>query len=387
MILSYKYRAYPKGEVEAKAVASIDAARYVYNWTLEQLNKGETSYYDLQNRLPGLKKDFPLLKLPYSHMLQITARRAFDNISALAGAKKAGRRVGKLRFKSRDRFKSIRYNTQGYSVDVGNSIVSFAKIGAIPFEMHRPLPKGEIIGVVLKHSEDIWYVFFQIETTPTQKEPTGRVVGMDLGLSSYVVDSDGHRFDNPRYMRRSEERVKELQRILSQKQKGSKNQEKARKKLSDAHEKIENQRSDHAHKLSRYYVDSYDVIVVEDLDVKEMIENGFSGLRKSIHDAGWSRFLRYLSYKAEGAGRKMIKVEPRGTTQRCSSCGALVPKTLSDRFHDCPECGYVVDRDYNSARNILIAGVGHAEELAEPRPLLTILVEQALAMRQEAHML
>ncbi len=217
--------------------------------------------------------------------------------------------------------------------------------------------------------------------------PTGRRVGIDLGLVSYVVDSDGRKFENPRYMRRSEDKIKKAQKNLSRKQKGSKNREKARMKLARAHEKIENQRRDHAHKLSRYYADNYDVIVVEDLDVKELKEKGFAGLRKSIHDAGWARFLQYLSYKAEGAGRKIVRVEPRGTTQHCSRCGAKVPKTLKDRVHWCPFCGYMADRDYNSARNILIAGVGHAEEPEEPWPLLPLSVEQALAMKQEAHVL
>ncbi len=167
MILSYKYRAYPKGEVEAKAAASIDGARFVYNHFLERKNEawkaGEcVTAYDLINELPALKKEHPFLKEPYSHMLQTTVKKIFDSISSLHGAKKSGRRVGKLRFKNQYRFKSIRYNSQGYAVDAENHTVTLAKIGTIQFDGHREVPE-HIDGVILKHVEDKWYVVFQCE--------------------------------------------------------------------------------------------------------------------------------------------------------------------------------------------------------------------------------
>ena len=131
-------------------------------------------------------------------------------------------------------------------------------------------------------------------------------------------------------------------------------------------------------------MDNYDVIVVEDLDVKSLKEKGQSKwVHKSIHDAGWSRFLQYIGYKAEGVGRQLIRMPPRGTTQDCSICGEVVPKTLKDRTHECPYCGYTADRDFNAARNILIAGVEHAKEPVKSKPPLHINAEQALTIKQE----
>jgi len=391
MMITYKYLLRPDVTTEAKLLENIDAFRFVYNHTLERLDEAKRaglrlSDVDLINELPALKKEHLFLAVPYSHALQNTIRQLFANIRVLGALKKKGLKVGRLRFKNRDRYKSFRYNSQGYKVDVENGMVHLAKIGEIPFELHRPLSSGEVVGVIVKHSGGKWYVSFQIDVpVSSPREKTGKVVGIDLGLKSYAVDTDGRCFENPRYFRKSEKRTKKLQRSLSRKKKGSSNREKAKWKLARAHDKVENQRRDHAHKLSIFYVDNYDVIVVEDLNVKALKEKGNNnGLHKSISDAGWSRFLQCLDYKAEGAGRQLIRIPPRGTTQNCSNCGEVVPKTLKDRTHECPYCGYTVDRDFNAARNILIAGVGHAEEPAEPKPLLHISVEQALTMKQEA---
>ena len=388
-MLSHKYLLNPDGETAEKLTASIDAFRYVYNHTLERLNEAKKmgvklSEVDLINELPTLKKEHPLLAVPYSHALQTVVRQLFANIRALAALKKKGYKVGRLRFKNADRYKSFRYNSQGYKVNAERQTVWFAKIGEIPFRMHRPLPPGEIVGVIIKRSTGKWYVSFQVETQAVPLDSTGKTVGIDLGLKSYAVDTDGHRFENPRYLRKSEVRVKKLQRSLSRKKNGSHNREKAKMKLAKAHDRVENQRRDHAHKLSRFYVDNYDIIVVEDLNTKHLKEKDDNkGMRKSIHDAGWARFLSYPDYKAEGAGRQLIRVEPRGTTQQCSCCGATVLKTLKERVHECPYCGLVRDRDLNTAYNILIAGMGHAEEPVEPLPLLDLTVEQAMGMKQE----
>jgi putative transposase len=193
---------------------------------------------------------------------------------------------------------------------------------------------------------------------------TGRSVGLDVGLKSFVVDSDGNSVENPRFAEKAATKVKNIQRRLSRAEIGSNNRRILKDKLDKAHERINNQRNDFLHKLSRSYVNNYDIICVEDLDVKGLEEKGQNkGMHRNIHDASWSKFIFMLSYRAESAGRKLIKVDPRNTTQRCSNCGSIVKKELSDRIHECPYCGFTCNRDYNSSRNILLAGAAIASQL------------------------
>jgi putative transposase len=382
MIISYKYRAYPTGEVEAKAIASINAARYVYNHALEMLSiapkDNKPSYRDLQDELPLLKKEQPFLKEPYSHMLQITIRQLFSNTHALHGTKMTGRRVGRLRFKNQYRFKSIRYNTQGYSIDSKNGTVTLAKIGTIPFEMHREVP-DHISGVILKHSDDKWYVVFQCEVVKIPLNVSeDYAVGLDVGVKKFVVDSDGREIDNPKFLAQKMGRLKFLQKSLSRKVKGSKSRDDARKLLSRLHEKVSNIRSDRNHQISRQYVDYYDIIIVEKLNIadmmskqhriKKMSPSARRSLRRNIHDAAWGDFSRKIEYKAEGAGKLFIRVDSKNTTQKCSHCEELVLKDITVRTHTCPYCGFEMDRDQNAAMNILQNGLTIFRAGNRPQP-------------------
>jgi putative transposase len=158
-----------------------------------------------------------------------------------------------------------------------------------------------------------------------------------------------------------------------------------RDKLDKVHERFSNQRADFLHKLSRTYANGYGIICVEDLDVKVLKESGHDkGIHRNIHDASWSKFMFMLSYKAQRAGQKLIAVDPRKTSQRCSHCGSIVKKELSDRGHDYPYCGFASDRDYNASMNILFAGVEQPEAPIEPEPPHHIFAMQVLAMKWEA---
>lgn len=383
MMLSYKYRAYPKGEVEAKAIASIDGARFVYNYALEQLGKAprdnRPTAYDLINELPALKKEHEFLKCPYSHMLQTTVKQLFNNTHALAGAKKAGRRVGRLRFKNAQRYKSIRYNSQGYSVDMENCTVTLAKIGTMRFDGHREVPE-HIDGVVLKRVEDKWYLVFQCELPDIPAKPLSEdnVVGLDVGVKSFVRDSDGHEVENPKFLAQKMGRLKFLQKSLSRKEKGSKSRGDARRLVARIHEKVANIRNNRNHQESRKYVNAYDVIVVEDLNIPDMVNKQHRiakmapaarrTLRRNIHDAAWGDFTRKLEYKAEGAGRRVIWVEAKDTTQMCSHCGEIVRKDITVRTHQCPYCGFEMDRDDNAAVNILNKGLTIIRAGNRPQP-------------------
>ncbi|MFQ5796626.1 MAG: RNA-guided endonuclease InsQ/TnpB family protein, partial [Candidatus Bipolaricaulia bacterium] len=198
--------------------------------------------------------------------------------------------------------------------------------------------------------------------------------------------SAGDYEDHPQFLRQSENKLKQEQRRLSRKQTGSKNREKQRVCLEKAHEKVKNQRLDFLHKLSRFLVSRYDTIVFEELYIPGLVQNPH--LAKSILDAGWGTLIQLTTYKSVALGGKVVQVDPRYTSQRCSRCGAMVPKTLSVRVHSCAYCGLVLDRDENAARNILRVG----QELSEPKSnacrdetsTLSFPLGQVPSLKQEA---
>jgi putative transposase len=224
------------------------------------------------------------------------------------------------------------------------------KIGHVKINLHRELP-GEIKTVTITRQNGKYYACFAVEIENRLLPMTGKQVGIDMGVSSYVATSDGLTIEAPRSYRKAEKKLKTIQREVSRRKKGSKRRKKSILQLAKAHEKVANQRKDIAHKVARHLVNNYDVIAVEDLRIKNMVKNHH--LAKSIQDSGWGIFFNILAYKAEEAGRLVVMVNPHNTSQTCSGCGSLVKKTLAVRTHRCPECGLVLDRDVNAARNIL----------------------------------
>jgi putative transposase len=385
--LTFKYRVYPCREIEKKLAETLETCRWLYNRLLEESKKAKEKgkplrMYDCHNMIPLLKKENPSLNNVYSKVLQMVSQTMWGNIHGLSQLKKNGRRIGNIRFKGAGWYKTLNYNQSGFRIGVNT--LSLSKIGDIRIKMHRPV-QGKVKGVIVKREGEKWYAIVQTDTEVLALPDNDRIVGIDVGLKAFAVDTDGHEFENPRYLDRTLDRVKRVQRNLSRKKKDSNNREKAKAKLAKVHDKVKNQRNDFLHKLSRFYINMYGTICVEALDVKSLNENPASrGLHRNIHDAGWARFLAMLSYKAESAGRRLVTVEPRNTSQACSQCGSIVHKELKDRIHDCPYCGLVIDRDKNAAYNILIAGMGHPVGPVESKPLLHLTVEQALAMNQEA---
>ncbi len=344
-------------------LAVLDECRWIYNHFLEQLNRKENGKnprrYELQATLPKLKQERPELEQVHSKVLQMVLHQLYSNLRALAELKKNGRKVGRLRFKGYGWFKSFTYNQSGFRIVEGHGKrreLWMSKIGAVPIELHRELD-GETKQVHIKRERSgKWFACFSVEVEEVPKiERAAKLVGIDLGIEHYIADTDGKFVKHPHNIIKSERRLKWEQRRLSRKQKDSKNRAKQRIRLARAHERVRNQRLDFLHKLSRHYVNNYDLIAVEDLDVKELIEMAHNG--KNRADAAWTTFLHMLTYKAERAGRWAVKVEPRGTTDRCSRCGEVVEKPLWVRMHRCPRCGLELDRDLNAARNILRDGL------------------------------
>jgi len=389
MAISYKYRIYPDKATQQKLAEALDACRWLYNKLLEKMNDArEKGYklrtYETQNMIPSMKLENPKLNLVYSKALQMVNYTLHSNIAALAALKRKGYKVGPLRFKGKDWYKTINYNQSGFKIDQDHSVLHLSKIGDIKIKLHRKI-EGSVKAVLIKKSGKAWYAIVQIGPEPNMPDPETRSVGIDVGLKSFAVDTDSNSVDNPRFAEKAAIKVKNIQRRLSRAKKGSNNRQKLRDKLDKANERINSQRNDFLHKLSRHYVNNYDIICVEDLDVKGLKEKGNNkGMHRNIHDASWSRFIFMLSYKAESAGRKLIKVDPRNTTQRCSACGSIAKKELSDRIHECLYCGFSCDRDYNASRNILITGMEQPVAPIEPKPLHRISVMQVLAMKWEA---
>ena len=225
--------------------------------------------------------------------------------------------------------------------------------------------EGRIKTCTVKRIGRHWYVTFStvINQEEVVKRPIARSVGVDLGLESYAFLSDGTRIDNPRYLRRSQGKLKELQSAYSKKKSKTK-----KLRLLGLHRKVANQRSDFLHKLSRQLVDRYDLIVTENLEIKKMIEEG--RYAKSIQDAAWGKFISMLQYKAERAGAHVVGVDPRHTSQKCSGCGTMVKKEIWQRIHCCPDCSLTIHRDLSASINILKSGTdavfSDAPQLAAP---------------------
>ena len=203
----------------------------------------------------------------------------------------------------------------------------------------------------------------------------------DVGLKNLVMLSTGEFVEPPKFYRKSEKKLVRVQRHLSRKKLGSKNRIKARMRLAKVHRKIERQRSDFVHKLSRKLVDKTDLLVFEKLQIQNMVRNHH--LSKSIHDASWNTLIRFSSYKASNAGKSMMQIDPRGSTERCSGCGTIVKKALSERVHRCPNCGLVLDRDLNTTFTML-EQIGRGTPEFTPVEMRPLLVEIPASRVREA---
>jgi putative transposase len=236
--------------------------------------------------------------------------------------------------------------------------VYWAGVGKIKLKQHRRIPKAALRKKVeIRRQGHHWYVCIEVITPmPAPLPKTGRSVGLDLGIAHFAAFSTGELIEGPRAQRREEHRVARLQRALARKQCGSTRRLKAAAKLAAARLKEARMRRDHQFKLARMLVERYDLIVIEDLEVQRLADGH---LAKDVRDAAWGQFMRILADKAEEAGRQLVSVNPKNTSQMCSNCGALPAerKTLVQRVHTCCECGLQLDRDVNAARNILRLGV------------------------------
>lgn len=352
MITSHKFRLYPNKEQENKLLETLELCRQTYNILLGELNEQkEIDKSQIQGIIPDMKICDSRFKKLHSKTMQYECYRLFSNLKGLAKTK-LKRRVGRMRFKGKGWFKTFTYNQSGFKLlDDGKRLRTLwlSKIGDIPIRIHRNI-EGKIKQVTIKkEASGRWFASVIEENNQViEQQPIRNIVGIDLGLTDVVYDSGGNSLSNPRHLKKKEKKLKHLQRRMSLKKKGSKNRNRWRIRLVRQYEKVVNSRDDFLHKLSRYYVDNYDAIGMENLRINNMVHNN---LAKNILDSSWGRLRQFISYKAENAGKLYIPVDYRGTTQRCSCCGEIVKKELKDREHRC-SCGFIVPRDYNSALEI-----------------------------------
>lgn len=355
---TYKYRIYPTRRQIAALEEHLRFACDLYNAALEQRiwawsQGSRVSFFDQAKDLTDLRRD----DRAFPEGMNTTAQRdpllRLDRaFQAFFRRVQAGQRPGHPRFRSVARYDSLTW-TDGHGF--GDGRLRLQGIGHVKVKWHRALPgEATIQTVAVRRRAGRWYACFSLKSpVPKPLERTGQDVGIDLGISAFAATSTGEMVEGPRAFRKGQAELRRAQRKVARRERGSKRQRKARTLVARKHDRVQEIRRDHAHKTALDLVRRYDRICIEDLNIAGL-SRGM--LAKDVSDQGWANFVGVLRDKAEWAGRQVIAVDPRGTSQMCSECGTVVPKGLAVRVHVCG-CGYVADRDVNAARNVMRAGL------------------------------
>jgi len=365
--LRYNYRAYPGASQRRALARAFGCARVVWNDCLRDRKQAHAAGlpYVPSAELSRLRitqakrtEERAWLADVSAVVLQQSLRdldTAYKNFFDSLSGKRKGRKAGPPRYKSKkDTRQSIRLNTNAFTL-TANGTVYVAKVGDLKVKWSRRLPAAPTSLTVTKDSSGRYFLSFVVDTKPDILPEAETETGIDLGLSAFAVLSDGTKISTPRFLRRAEKKLKRLQRELSRKQKGSKNRAKARIKVARQHARVADRRRDFHHKASTQIIRDNQAVYVENLAVSGLAR---TRLAKSVHDAGWSAFVRMLEYKAAKHGRTFTRVDRAfPSSQVCSGCGFRDgPKPLHVRQWTCGACGTVHDRDHNAARNILVEG-------------------------------
>lgn len=378
-MISYKFRLYPTKEQTEKLELSLDICRRTYNYLLAELDKGFTKV-ELANYLLDLKVVNPEMREVYSKVIQKENDNLFSNLSGLSASKKNGNKVGRLRFKGKGWKKTFTFNQSGFKLI--DKKLHLSKIGEIKIKVHREV-MGKIKQVIIKREINKWYAIIQtdanIQITKGEKE-----IGLDFGLINFYTDNEGNKVSIPNNIQQIQKKLKKAHRNLSRKHKGSKRKLKAISRLQNTYQKQTNQKNDFFHKLSHNLVVNSKVIAIEDLDLKGLMMQSRNA--KNYQISSWKTFItKYLNYKAENAGCQILVVDRfKPTTQKCSNCGQLRKLELSERTYNCSSCGLSLDRDTNSAKNIIKYFKSGIDFLREDSSL-PVMVKESSMKREDNH--
>lgn len=368
---AYKFRFYPTPAQEIVLAKTFGCCRYVYNWALSlknshyQTNHKSLSYNQLSAALTSLKKEPD--KSFLNEVSSVPIQQALRHLTSAFKNFFEGR-AERPTFKKKKSDQSATYMNNAFEWDEVRQELTLAKMdGPVTIRFSRPLPKGATPSSVTVRLDSAgrYFVSLLVQETIRPKPLTAKMSGLDLGLLDSVITSHGQKSGNPRFFQLSAKRLARAQRSLSRKKLGSKNREKARKKVVRIHAQIKDRRIDFLHKLTTHLINDNQIVCVESLAVKNLLKNPH--LAKAIAEVGWGELIRQLTYKAAWSGRTVVKIDrffPSSKT--CSECGAVVERVpLEVRSWTCPGCGVMHDRDLNAARNILSEGLRVLAELKQ----------------------
>jgi putative transposase len=363
---AFKYRLYPTAEQERALAKMLETHRHLYNRALAERKSAweerqeSVSYGQQSTHLRGERTTNAYLARTNFSSCQATLRRLDRAFQAFFRRVKVRETPGYPRFKGSNRFDTVEVPSysDGCKWDGDAARVYFQHVGLLKVKLHR-LVEGTIKTISFTHAADGWHVVFSCEPPDAVVEPSPLPeTGIDLGLKAFLVAADGRLIAPPRYYRKAQAALRRAQRAVARKQMGSHRRRKAVQLLAKRALHVANQRRNFHHQTACQLTCQYGVIAHEALNIPGIAR---SRLANSTLDVGWGQFLTILHSKAEGAGVRVIAIPPANTTQQCSACGALPQtpeqrKTLGDRVHRCSSCGYVADRDLNTAQNILRLG-------------------------------
>jgi len=354
---TFSYRLYPSRPQRARLESVLETARRFYNDCLSERKaayetEGRTvSKIEQSRRVKVHKANNPHAVNVHSHILQVVVTDLDKAYKAFFRRCKSGQKPGFPRFKGKNRFRSFGLKEEGNGFKIDGRRLRLSGIGRVAVRWHRSI-EGAIKTLRIMRKAGKWYASFCCEVEITPLPSCDKEVGIDAGLSNLFVLSDGAKVENPRWYRRSQRKLRVLQRAVARKKLGGSNRRKAVRRLARHTEHVANQRKDYLNKFVCALIMSYGFIAIEDLSIDCMVHGIFA---KSILDAGWGFFRQRLLSKAENAGRIVALIDPAYTTQDCCQCGHRQKLSLSERWYKC-SCGNSRDRDENAARNVLGRG-------------------------------
>jgi len=387
MDYTLKYRLFPDSRQREQLDWVRDTLRQLYTHALHRFNRLPESAGTVKQRLTQVRDEIPDLKdwwtdltNVYSTVLQQAVEQIATNIENLGKLKEKGYNVGSLNWKAPDEYRSFTYRQRGFELDdnsgpSGRGMLTLKKVNGenidVPIRLHRAIPDDTDVKhvTVKKDRTGALYACLNIkQDVPEKPEPSERdtedTVGLDLGIMSFIHDSDGREIDRLD-LSSDRERLEREQRTLSRKEHRSNSWEKQRCRVAEVHKRMRQKKLDFKHKLAVFYTREYDAVFVEDLNVKSLLEANRNG--RHTAEVGWREFITILKHHGQKRGCHVVEVDPADTTKECNQCGVKTEKPLWVRDHSCPSCGFTTNRDYNAALNVWERGldklgVVHSEE-------------------------